>query len=118
MGALVPAVVLRTQLAAGVHLAADDVRMDIDASGHDHQPCGVDDLRLVAADRFLRDDATVLHPDVADFSGLSVLRVEDPSTDDAKHQLTASMIRSRMSSSVGRSVEMTFFRGIGTLSMR
>ena len=113
-----PAVVLRPQLAARVHLAADDVRVDVHAAGHDHEAGGVDGLRGLPVHVLRRDDAAVLHPDVADLAVLAVPRVVDAPAEDAQHHVTASMIRSRTSSSVGRPVEMTLFRGMGTLSMR
>ncbi len=118
VSALVTAVVLRTHLAARVDLPAYDVRVDVDAAGHHDQAGGVHHLRLVAVDLGGRDDAAVLHPDVADLAVLAVLRVIDPASEDAQHHVTASMIRSRTSSSVTLSVEITRLSGMGTLSMR
>jgi len=116
--ALVPAMVLRPQLAARVHLAADDVRVDVHATGHDHQAGGVHGLCGLPVHVLGRHETAVLHPDVADLAVLAVLRIVDAPAQDTEHHATASMIRSRTSSSVTRPVEMTLLRGMGTLSIR
>ena len=66
---------LRQQQARRVHIAAGDVRVNVDGAGHDDMARAVDLLVGLAASR-RRDDAAVLQPDVAD-AILARRRIDD-----------------------------------------
>ena len=82
------------QQAAHHHVAAGDVRVNLDAAGHDHAAGGVDGLvgRTIGGG----DDAASLDPDVADAVATGC-RIDHPSAVDAgQHETPFSMRRSRM----------------------
>ncbi len=51
----------------GVHVAARDMRMDVDAAGHHDETVGVDNIDRGRAARRRRDNPVIANPQVADF---------------------------------------------------
>ncbi len=106
---------LGQQQARRVHIAAGDVRMDVDRARHDDMAGAVDLLIGLAAAGRRRDDAAVLEPDVAN-AVLARRRIDDMAATQNCQQgatsETCAMMASMTSATVGASDGVAAVRSV------